>query len=103
MSFQAIIPANNPAIRVYSYSTSRFSFGALIDYVQYWSDLLQDNKDDKVSYDTEYTSSKAYGLWNLSPFAWTQALKDWATNSNAFQDYLRFRSVNPENAPAIVY
>ncbi|KAJ3299369.1 Endopolyphosphatase [Borealophlyctis nickersoniae] len=100
----AIIPANNPAVRVYNYSTSRWSFGALIDYIQYFSDLLQDNSDGKVTYSTEYTSTRSYGLWNLSPFAWTQALKDWATgNSTAFGDYVKFRFVNPENAPTITY
>jgi hypothetical protein len=91
----AIIPANNPAVRVYSYDTSHWAFGGLIDYVQYWSDLVEDNKNDKVTYGEEYTTRGAYSLWNLSPFSWTIALADWAKNSTAFQDYVRYRFVNP--------
>jgi hypothetical protein len=93
----AIIPANNPAVRVYTYSTSTRSFGALIKYVQYWSDLVQDNKNDEVTYAVEYSTSDTFDMWNLSPFSWTRALKDWATNSTNFQDYVRFRFVqNPK-------
>jgi hypothetical protein len=93
----SIIPANNPAVRVYTYDTSRWAFGALVVYVQYWSDLVQDNKNDQVTYDTEYTTSSAYGLFNLAPVTWAYALKDWATNSNAFKDYVKYRFVQNPN------
>ncbi|TPX69609.1 hypothetical protein SpCBS45565_g02346 [Spizellomyces sp. 'palustris'] len=93
----SIIGENNPALRVYSYDTSRFGFGGLVKWTQYWSDLVKDNAEDKVAYDLEYTTQQAYGLWNLSPLSWTLALQDWAKNSSSYQDYLKYRFVQNPN------
>ncbi|KAI8824324.1 Metallo-dependent phosphatase-like protein [Fimicolochytrium jonesii] len=95
----AIIPANNPAIRIYDYSTHHRTYGALTDYVQYWSDVVRANTIDQVEYDVEYRAARTYGLWNLSPFNWAEAFAGWATNNTAFQNYVRYRFVqNPTPA-----
>ncbi|KAI8919161.1 Metallo-dependent phosphatase-like protein [Powellomyces hirtus] len=96
----SIIPANNPAVRVYKYSTASDSMGALISYVQYWSDLVQDNTNDAVTYDVEYTTAKTYSLWNLAPHNWAKVFQQWSRNSASFQDYVRYRFVqNPNPDP----
>ncbi|KAJ3155359.1 Endopolyphosphatase [Geranomyces michiganensis] len=89
----SIIPSNNPAVRVYSYSTQKETLGALMGYVQYWSDLIKDNANNAVDYAIEYRTQTTYGLFNLSPFSWAKTLATWAKNGTCFQDYVRFRTV----------
>ncbi|KAI8590107.1 Metallo-dependent phosphatase-like protein [Geranomyces variabilis] len=89
----SIIPSNNPAVRVYSYSRQGDSLGALLGYVQYWSDLTKDNANDAVDYAVEYRTYSAYGLFNLAPFSWAKVFAGWAKNASSFQNYVRYQNV----------
>ncbi|KAJ3106952.1 Endopolyphosphatase [Phlyctochytrium planicorne] len=73
----SIVPFNNPAIRVYSYETGRgtgrgmglgrkLPFGTLLDYVQHYTDLGEDNVKGRVRYRKEYSARKIYGVQDLS-------------------------------------
>ncbi|KAI8991070.1 Metallo-dependent phosphatase-like protein [Mycotypha africana] len=61
-SAPSIIPANNPAFRVYNYDTSgkQFNVGTILDWDQYYVDLEKANDKGKVQFEIEYSASDLY-------------------------------------------
>ncbi|KAH3743097.1 sphingomyelin phosphodiesterase acid-like 3 [Pelomyxa schiedti] len=57
-------PGKNPAIRLYHYDTTTFE---LLDYDQYYTDLLAGNAAGELTWEIEYSAVKYYGLRDLSP------------------------------------
>lgn len=95
----SIIPANNPALRVYNYKTKfNRDFGALTDYVQYYTDLNADNKAGNVTWQTEYRASKEYGLKGLSVKDYTGLVKGFQQpGSTTWNSYVSFIYVGTKN------
>ncbi|RUS13454.1 Metallo-dependent phosphatase-like protein [Endogone sp. FLAS-F59071] len=95
----SIIPANNPAMRVYNYNTNLKEFGALTDYVQYYTDLNADNAAGTVTWQTEYSASKAYGLKGLSVEDYTGLVKGFQQpGSSTWDSYVSFLHVSTVKA-----
>ncbi|CAG8703622.1 13263_t:CDS:2, partial [Dentiscutata erythropus] len=67
----SIVPVNNPAIRVYKYSTDDENFGTLLDYTQYYTNLTEANEKGKLRWDVEYEARELYKVNKLRR-------KDWA-------------------------
>ncbi|KAJ3056022.1 Endopolyphosphatase [Rhizophlyctis rosea] len=78
----SIIPFNNPAVRVYEYEKRG---GRLVDYVQYWTDLNEDEQRGRVEFVEEYAASKAYGLKDLTTKSWIGLLKTLERNGTEME------------------
>jgi len=82
----SIIPANNPAMRVYDYSPDN---GQLLDYTQYYTDLNNDNANGNVQWQVEYTLQNAYNVneWSLSD--WSNVLQNLSSGGQMWNDYVQ--------------
>jgi len=80
----SIIPANNPAMRVYDYSPDN---GQLLDYTQYYTDLVKDNANGNVQWQVEYKLKDAYGVNGLGPSDWPQVMQNLASGGQQFAAY----------------
>ena len=58
----AVVGANNPAVRLYSYNRTT---GAIIDYVQYFMDLKLSTKAERAIWGVEYSSKSLFGEYFL--------------------------------------
>ncbi|CAG2054128.1 unnamed protein product [Timema podura] len=56
--------ANNPGLRLYKFDTDT---GQVLDYVQYYLDLMAANQRDQAEWQPEYNLSSYYGLNEVSP------------------------------------
>ncbi|KAJ3192211.1 Endopolyphosphatase [Irineochytrium annulatum] len=84
----SIIPANNPAVRVYYYDMAQDKYGRLIDYRQFFTDIAADNKNGAVKWESEYSASQAYGMKDLSLDSWKTMIEGLAApNSSTFAAY----------------
>ncbi|KAJ3106958.1 Endopolyphosphatase [Phlyctochytrium planicorne] len=87
----SIIPLFNPSARVYTYSKKPENAGGLLDYTQYYSDLVSDNQKGTVSWDVEYKASDVYGTKDLSTASLIELIKGlYAKDSKTWPLYQKY-------------
>ncbi|KAG2184407.1 hypothetical protein INT43_000316, partial [Umbelopsis isabellina] len=80
----SIIPVNNPGIRVYHYDLDDFT---ILGWDQYSTDLKADNKQKKVTWKKEYSSSTTYGVKKLNAAGWQSVVKQLKGSKKLFNKY----------------
>nr|CAG8467595.1 11192_t:CDS:2 [Entrophospora candida] len=87
-------PINNPAFRVYSYSQSSNSFGALLDYTQYYNNLNKSAENHKIEWEIEYVAREVYNITKLGTEDWVKVLSEFQKpNSILWGKYLKYINV----------
>ncbi|KAJ3106959.1 Endopolyphosphatase [Phlyctochytrium planicorne] len=88
----SIIPVFNPSVRVYGYGRD----GAeLLDYTQYYSDLVRDNSEGKVNWDVEYRAGDVYGVMDLSTQSLAKLIRGlYEDGSSTWPLYQKFFSAS---------
>nr|CAD7395749.1 unnamed protein product [Timema cristinae] len=84
--------ANNPGLRLYKFDTDT---GQVLDYVQYYLDLMAANQRDQAEWQPEYNLSSYYGLNEVSPASLNNLAESFITLEGRplFDRYYRANSV----------
>ncbi|KAI8833734.1 Metallo-dependent phosphatase-like protein [Chytridium lagenaria] len=86
----SIIPLYNPSARVYTYEPS----GTLLDYTQFYTDLVEDNERGVVAWETEYKATEVYGVKDLAMESLVGIVKGlYEFNSSTMEKYSKFFDV----------
>ncbi|KAI8075071.1 Metallo-dependent phosphatase-like protein [Gongronella butleri] len=94
----AIIPLNNPAIRVYDYEISGQNgvpVGTILNFHQYYADLTQGNKNGQLSFQLEYHANEVYGVDRFDASGTAQAFANVAAHPDKYVQYTRVRNPLP--------
>lgn len=91
----SIVPKNNPGFRVYTYETggSEYPVGTVLDWVQYYVDLEDANKNDKVDFQVEYTASSLYAVNHFDGAGVGAAVANVAGDSSSLDVYKKYKKV----------
>jgi hypothetical protein len=92
----SIIPAHNPALRVYTYDTdgSDYPFGTILNWDQYYVDLNAANQNGKVGFQIEYKASDLYGVDHFDGPGVGQAIFNVANDQNLLNLYTQYVNVS---------
>ncbi|XP_063217547.1 acid sphingomyelinase-like phosphodiesterase 3b [Bacillus rossius redtenbacheri] len=84
--------ANNPGLRLYKFNTDT---GQVLDYVQYYLDLVAANQRGQADWQQEYNLTNYYGLGEVSAASLNELAESFITpeGSQLFAKYYRANSV----------
>jgi hypothetical protein len=83
--------ANNPAFRIYSYSSTKT--WELQDIFTYYVNLTELNRDPTTKWQLEYSFKNAYSLKDFSAKSIDDLVSRFNTNDTLYQQYLKYNSV----------
>lgn len=94
----SIIPAVNPAIRVFEYETDgdKYPIGTIRDWYQYYVDLSGTNngRDGKVDFQLEYQASKIFNIDHFDADGMQTVFQGIRTDNHLVQMYDQHMSVS---------
>ncbi|CAG8476525.1 2160_t:CDS:2 [Acaulospora colombiana] len=91
----SIIPVNNPAVRVYHYSTDDLDFGVLLNYHQYFTNLTEANMIGEVRWYLEYSANDHFGIDSLHRDGWERLFKRFRKpDLELWKRYIKYIEVN---------
>ena len=89
------VSANNPSVRLFSYSLNTSSIAdTLLDFTQYFLDLNQANRDGYADWMEEYVASQVYGISSLSASNWNSVYQLFLKDDSFFQLYCKLNAVS---------
>jgi len=77
----SVTPGPNPSIRVYYFDEDTKE---LLDYEQYYVDLVAANEKNSIDWQFQYSAVKEYGLLNMSAQEWDGLMKRMKSNQTLF-------------------
>ncbi|KAI8584784.1 hypothetical protein K450DRAFT_4839 [Umbelopsis ramanniana AG] len=86
----SVLPQNNPGIRVYQYDQSDYT---ILGWDQYSTDLKKANKNNRITWQKEYSSGQVYGVQKLDASGWRSVVQKLKTSKKVFNKYKSFIKV----------
>ena len=83
--------ANNPGLRLYSYDLES---GELLDYQQFWLDLVASNENGIAEWQLEYSFKNYFEVPDLSKNSFDTIFQRMQDDPNFFEKYYKINSVS---------